>query len=295
MKSKHIKEHVKNTIEFIDGNIDKPLSIDDIAANIYLSKYHLQRLFKSITGKGLIEYTRSRKLTESLYELVNSDKTVALVSKKFGFKYEQSYTRAFKTEFSLSPSEFRQNPKSVNITPKADISLLTELENSVIIKPFHIFRPSFTLGGILNKVELRENEKNYKATNVAIDFFYNHRQHLTNAINPHIYYGYTYWDTTSNEYTYYLTSLEIDNQKELPKDFESCTVPASNYSVFRLIGFFPPEELTWRHLVDIWNFKDDYLLKEKPLNRSTHYQFEYIDMSICRDDYCELDLYIPVV
>lgn len=48
-------------------------------------------------------------------------------------------------------------------------------------------------------------------------------------------------------------------------------------------------------MVDIWNFKDDYLLEPKGLNYRKVNYFEYIDMSIYREDYCELDLYIPVV
>lgn len=295
MSSKYIIEKIHQVIEYIENNIQEYITADNISDNMYLSKYHLQRLFKAMTGSGLIEYVRSRKLTESLYDLAETDMTVSEISQKYGFDYEQSYARAFKSKFNVSPVNYRVSPKAVNITPKANVSVLTELESALIIKPFHIYRPSFVIGGILNKVGIDENEKDYKATNVAVDFFYNKRPFINNAVNPNIYYGYTIRDEVYNDFTYYLSGIEIASEKELPDGFTHLVVPAHNYSVFRFIGFFAPEQITWKHMVDIWNFKDDYLLEPKELDFRKVNHFEYIDMSICREDYCELDLYVPVV
>lgn len=295
MQNKNIKSHIENAIEYIENNLSINLTVNDISNNVYLSKYHLQRLFKSLTGKGLIEYTRSRKMTKSLEDLLNTDLSIGKIAQTYGYDYEQSFTRAFKSEFGISPIEYRQEQKTVIITPKADIKLLVELENAVIIKPFHVSKPSFTIGGVLNRVENIDNEKNYKSTNVAVDFFHNRRRYIRNAVNSNIYYGYTYRDNTCVTSTYYLSGLEVNEKSIIPDNFIKIDVPTSNYTVFKFIGFFPPEQITWRHMVDIWIFKDDYLLKNKNININTFFQFEYINMDICTDNYCELDLYIPVL
>ena len=84
--------------------------------------------------------------------------------------YEQSFTRAFKSEFELSPSEYRRNPISLNITPKIDISLIVALENAVIIKPYYVSKPAFKLGGTLHKVNYQEKFEG-KPSHLAVDFF----------------------------------------------------------------------------------------------------------------------------
>jgi len=295
MEDKYIKNYIENAVEYIEKNLNTNLTVDTISDNIYLSKFHFQRIFKSITGKGLIEYTRSRKLTKSLEDLINTNLPIGKIALRYSYDYEQSFTRAFKSEFGVSPTDYRKEQKIVNITPKADVELLIELENAVIIKPFHVSRPSFTIGGVLNKVDNIDNEKNYKSTNVAIDFFYNHKQNIRSARDENIYYGYTYRDDTCVDSTYYLSALEIDEKTMMPDTFSKITVPPSNYTVFKFIGFFSPEKITWQHMVDIWNFKDDYLLKDKNENIKSYFHFEYINMKICSENYCELDLYVPIL
>lgn len=295
MQSDHIKAHIQGAVDFIETNINRKISIDNISNHVYLSKFHLQRLFKSMTGKGIMEYARSRKLTESLYCLVNTPLKIVDISRTYGFEYEQTFTRAFRAEYRMSPTEYREDPKPVGIMPKADPSLLVEVDRALIVKPFHMYRPSFMIGGVLNKVGIADNLENFKATDIAVDFFHNKRQRIAGAVNPDVYYGFTYWDHNRGQYTLYVSGLEVDNDSVLPDDFHTRVIPASNYTVFRFIGFFPPEQITWKHLLHFWDFKDGHLLPGKPVDWDNHFHLEYVDWSLCRTDYCELDYYVPVV
>lgn len=185
--------HIQNTVDCIEEHMHEHLSMEDISGQVYLSKYHLQRIFKSLTGRGIMEYARSRKLTESLQELLYTNDRIVSIAQKYGFEYEQSFTRAFKGEYGLSPSEYRRSPGHVQITPKADPSLLIELDNALLVRPFHVFRPAFELGGLLHQVSIQENRDEFKATSLANDFFYGHRSRIKQAVNPNVYYGYTFW------------------------------------------------------------------------------------------------------
>ncbi|WP_342476818.1 helix-turn-helix domain-containing protein [Paenibacillus sp. FSL H7-0350] len=287
--------HIQNTVDCIEANMYQHLSMEDISGQVYLSRYHLQRIFKSLTGRGIMEYARSRKLTESLYELIHTGDRIVSIAEKYGFEYEQSFTRAFKGEFGLSPSEYRRSPRHVPITPKADPSLLIELDHALLVRPFHVFRPAFELGGLLHQVSIQENLQEFKATSLAVEFFHGHRSRIMQPVNPNVYYGYTFWGEERGQYTYYLSSVEIEKDSALPIDMKRLVVPAGSYTVFRFIGFFPPEELTWEHLLEFWDFKDDFLTKNKPIDWENHFHFEYVDRSLCTQDYCELDYYVPVV
>lgn len=162
--------HIQNTVDCIEANMYQHLSMEDISGQVYLSRYHLQRIFKSLTGRGIMEYARSRKLTESLYELIHTGDRIVSIAEKYGFEYEQSFTRAFKGEFGLSPSEYRRSPRHVPITPKADPSLLIELDHALLVRPFHVFRPAFELGGLLHQVSIQENLQEFKAIAWLLNF-----------------------------------------------------------------------------------------------------------------------------
>lgn len=286
-------KHIESVIEFIEENLKNQLTADIISENAYLSKFHLQRIFKTIIGKGLIEYVRSRKMTSCLDELKNSNLSIMRIGCEYGYIYEQSFTRAFKSEFKISPLEYRRNPITLNITPKIDISLIVELENAVIIKPYHVSKPAFMLGGMLNKVKFDEKFEG-KPNSLAVDFYFNHMTKIKNPVNQDVYYGYTMKDSEANDSTYYLTSIEIDDETTLTDGFTSIDVPETEYIVFKFIGFFPPSEITWKHMMDIWEFRDKYLLNSKGIDYKVYNYFEYIDSSLCTDDYCELDLYVPM-
>lgn len=295
MQNKYIKDHVNEAVEFIENKININHTVEEISKSVHLSKFHLQRLFKSLTGKGLMSYSRSRKLTLSLEDLKTSSLSVAKIGQKYGYDYEQSFSRAFKAEFGVSPHEYRQKPITVNITPKADVTMLMELDNAVIIKPFHVYKPAFTLVGVLNKVRNEDNEKQFKSTHVAVDFFHNRRKDIKGSIDPNLYYGYTFWDDTCEASSFYLSALEVSDDSEVPESFIKKRIPSTHYTVFKMIGFFPAEAITWQHMVDIWHFMDDSLFANRSIEKTSLFHFECIDMNVCTPTYCELDLYVPVV
>ena len=117
---KDLKEAIVSTIDYIEDNLCDKISLDDISQYTGVSKYYLHRIFKSLTGESIIEYVLSRKLTCSIYELVNTDMRIIDIALNYGFDYEQSYIRAFKKNFGYTPLTDRsdKNPLSLVIKVK---------------------------------------------------------------------------------------------------------------------------------------------------------------------------------
>jgi AraC family transcriptional regulator len=101
-----------NLLENIKSEIDKNLCGDintEILAKKYtLSEGHLRRLFRYAYNRTIANYIRSRKLTVSLNDLLKSNITIIDIAMKYGFDYEQSYIRAFKREFGITPGGLRK-------------------------------------------------------------------------------------------------------------------------------------------------------------------------------------------
>lgn len=60
---------IRDLLRWIDDNLDKPLSLDNVAAKAGYSKWHLQRMFKEVTDQAIGAYIRARRLSRAAVAL----------------------------------------------------------------------------------------------------------------------------------------------------------------------------------------------------------------------------------
>lgn len=92
--------------DFIEANMsDSDLSIETVGAELGLSRVQLYRKVKALTGQSPVELLRTARLQRGREMLQNSDKTVAEVAYDVGFTAPSYFTKCFKDEFGISPSD----------------------------------------------------------------------------------------------------------------------------------------------------------------------------------------------
>lgn len=104
---------LKNILTNIEEGIRDGINVDAIAKQHTLSERHLQRLFKLAFNQSLGFYIRSRKLAASIEDLLNTNLNVLDIALDYGFEHEQSYIRAFKREFGITPGNFRKTRQTI--------------------------------------------------------------------------------------------------------------------------------------------------------------------------------------
>lgn len=67
-----------------------------------------QRIFIFISGISMSDYVRKRRLTIAGDELRNSDISVLDIAIKYGFQSHSAFTRAFKAQHGITPSQAKQ-------------------------------------------------------------------------------------------------------------------------------------------------------------------------------------------
>jgi len=92
----------KKVVEANLANSD--ISVDDLAAGMNLSRVQLYRKVKAITGSTPVELLRTARLNRGYQLLLKSDKTVSEVAYEIGFSAPSYFTKCFKDEFGISPS-----------------------------------------------------------------------------------------------------------------------------------------------------------------------------------------------
>jgi circadian clock protein KaiC len=98
---------VNSTINFLEENLHKPLKLTDISNHLRLSPYHLSRVFKSETKKTIFEYLLHLRIEKAKRLLRNIQLNISEISRECGFNDANYFTRVFKKNNGISPTEYR--------------------------------------------------------------------------------------------------------------------------------------------------------------------------------------------
>ncbi|GAA3404266.1 AraC family transcriptional regulator [Paenibacillus hodogayensis] len=283
---------IEQTVAYIEENMKTPISLDDLSASLNVSKFHLHRLIRHTTGQPLVAYIRARKLSRSVDYLLNTDWNIIDIATEFGFEHEQSYIRSFKRLFGATPSYLRKVFAPITLTEKMDLSKLENVAEGLVFEPTVVVKPVTYLVGKKGEVHMEENYYKHTANAAGNRFFYNDHPKIPNKVNENLYIGLTQFiknSVTSD----YIPSAEVHSLEGQFESWDTTVLPAHKYMVFKYVGDFHPRQLTFVQLEHIWNYIDGWL-PHSIYEQSAPYYFEYIDVGLASEDYCEVDLYIPI-
>lgn len=96
-------------VEFIDDNLDKRLTLDQVANRVYLSDYYFSKLFKKETKLSFSVYLNARKIQRAMFLLKDTELSIQDVSNELGFTRMSYFSQTFKKYTGYTPSKFRRN------------------------------------------------------------------------------------------------------------------------------------------------------------------------------------------
>lgn len=102
---------IRDLLTWLEGHLDQPLSLDNVAAKAGYSKWHLQRMFKDVTGHAIGAYIRARRLSKAAVALRLTARPILDIALQYRFDSQQTFTRAFKKQFTQTPALYRRAPE----------------------------------------------------------------------------------------------------------------------------------------------------------------------------------------
>ena len=122
--------------QYIYDHSDQDISLDGLASYTGFSKYHFNRIFFAATGYQLGEFIQRHKLEKAFHLIKQGNHNITDVALSVGYDSPSSFSRAFKKNFSVTPSDVIQgnlpvNERAGSLKPK---KLLTEQKLKPVLK-----------------------------------------------------------------------------------------------------------------------------------------------------------------
>lgn len=101
-----IAEKVSN---FLFKNYHRSISIDDVSQAVNISKSYMSHVFKEVTGYTIMTYLMQYRLSKARSQITQEpNQLIKVISQENGFESEAHFSRFFKKNIGLSPSQYKK-------------------------------------------------------------------------------------------------------------------------------------------------------------------------------------------
>lgn len=94
--------------EFIEANLDQPLTLEGLAGLAHLSPYHFARLFRATFGQPPHQYVLHRRMDRARELVVDTSDKIISIALSCGFRDHSQFSRAFRRHHGVAPSSLRR-------------------------------------------------------------------------------------------------------------------------------------------------------------------------------------------
>lgn len=123
----HAWESIQSTLKWIEDNLSERSEIETLAEIAHLSPFYYQRLFSRLVGKPVMEYVRLRRLAKAADQLAKFPGKIVDAAFDVGFENHETFSRAFKEAYKLTPEEYRKAPRPLSHFLMPELSLMYQL------------------------------------------------------------------------------------------------------------------------------------------------------------------------
>lgn len=100
-------ETISRLRAYIDQHCGEDLSLSEMAARFYISRFQISRLFKQVVGMNYQDYVLSVRMKEAARRLTYTDERLYEIAQAVGFDEPSYFSNVFKKTYGLSPRAYR--------------------------------------------------------------------------------------------------------------------------------------------------------------------------------------------
>lgn len=116
-------ESIQKTLNYIEEHIGEEIQIEELAEIASLSLFYYQRLFTRLVKTSVRDYIKLRRVARAAVSLCDHKKNIIDIAMEYGFGSHETFTRAFKETYDITPSQYRSKPVRLQNFDKPDLML----------------------------------------------------------------------------------------------------------------------------------------------------------------------------
>ena len=288
------QRRINDTIDYINDNLDKSFSLDELADVAHFSSYYFHRIFVAVVGESVSSYTNRIRVEKSAKLLKFSNKPISDIAYECGYSSPATFSRSFRKYLEVSPSVFRKSGKIENskickeLHPMADYFYDMSLEEKKSTFPIAIKKlpsrqvayirvtDSFKEGTVIRAFETLIAWAKAKKLYSKGQFF---GMSLDDPmVTPQDKYRYEACVTVPPD-------CKVNNQEEI----QLMQLPQCKYATTKVSGNMNLVATAIRYMYHDWLIHSKY----EPEHQ---YGLEYFldKEKVCAWDHFDLELYIPI-
>lgn len=99
---------IKNAIEYIHNHLDKELTLEDVAKNVFVSSTYLSHLFTKCADVTFSQYVIEARIQKAKYLLSNTNLSILDIALDCGFNSQSYFSNVFKKLEGITPKKYRE-------------------------------------------------------------------------------------------------------------------------------------------------------------------------------------------
>ena len=108
---------IRAAVDYMENHLQDNISAQDVAEHVYLSPFFLQKGFSIMTGYGIGEYVRNRRLYQAALDLKETDDRVIDIALRYCYDTPESFTKAFSRFHGATPTQVRSGAQITVFLP----------------------------------------------------------------------------------------------------------------------------------------------------------------------------------
>ena len=109
--TKNMKLLLKTAVEYLENNYSEPITLNDVAAKLYVSTYYLSRMFKKEINKNFVDYLNEIRINKAKELLLDVRYKTYEVADAIGISDPHYFSKLFKKYVGITPTEYRDTQK----------------------------------------------------------------------------------------------------------------------------------------------------------------------------------------
>jgi len=98
----------RKIMEYIEANLKEKITLKKIAEETFFSPIYCEKVFKTDTGKSIIEYLLDRRIDEAKKLIIEGSLPLSVIAEQLGFCDYNYFSRAFKARSGYSPTAYKK-------------------------------------------------------------------------------------------------------------------------------------------------------------------------------------------